>query len=124
MDTRLQQIIEAMTTDLAAWIESEDETTKKIAAMKAQMQELGGTLKGDALKAAMRGLEDAEREARRAKQREAADAIASLCHPLGVRLTAQEPPKRRRATPKGGARKAASGADTATAEPTAPDSDG
>ena len=107
MDGRLRQIIEGMTKELEVWIESEDETTAKIAAMKDQMKELGAALKGDALKSALKSLEDAERQAKRVKQRQAAEAIVELCHPLGVRLMAQEPPKRPAPKPKKSARLAA-----------------
>lgn len=83
-----------MTQELQAWLDQPSETTAKIARMREQMGELGGTLKADGLKAAMRALDEAEAEARRERMKEAAAAIAELCRPLGVRLEPGEAPKR------------------------------
>ncbi|MEL6795189.1 MAG: hypothetical protein AAFR76_03950 [Planctomycetota bacterium] len=105
MDGRLRQILEPMAGELKAWIESEDDTTRKIAAMKQQMQELGDAVKGDALKAGLRGLDEAESEALRAKKRQAAEAIAELCRPLGVRLEARDAPKKSGRKPGSGSKR-------------------
>ena len=94
MDNDLRTIVEKMTNELQPWLDQPSETTEKIARMREQMGELDGALRADGLKTAMKALDDAEAEALRARKREAAEAIAELCRPLGVRLEARDAPKR------------------------------
>ena len=94
MDNDLRTIVEKMTNELRPWLDRPSETTEKIARMREQMGELDGTLKTDGLKTAMKALDEAEGEAKRARMKQAAEAIAELCRPLGVRLEARDAPKR------------------------------
>ena len=94
MDQDLRTLLDSMTSELALWLDKPSETGAKIAQVREQMGELGDALTGDTLKAAMKALDEAEGETRRRRQREAADAIAELCRPLGVRLEARDAPKK------------------------------
>lgn len=94
MDNDLRTIVENMTTELQPWLNRPSATTKKIALMREQMSELDGALKTDGLKTALKALDEAESEAKRARMKQAAEAISELCRPLGIRLEAKDPPKR------------------------------
>ncbi len=94
MDNDLRTIVEKMTKELQPWLDRPSETTEKIARMRQQMGELDGALKADGLRTAMKALDEAESEAKRARMKEAAEAITELCRPLGVRLDARDAPKR------------------------------
>ena len=105
MDADLKAMIERLVTDLGPWLDRPSETTAKIAQMRQQMGELDGALKADGLRTAMKALDDAEAEAARARKREAAEAIAELCRPLGVRLEARDAPKRSGRKPGSGSKR-------------------
>ncbi|MEM6560428.1 MAG: hypothetical protein AAF656_02410 [Planctomycetota bacterium] len=89
-----------MTEQLQTWLEKPSPAAKKIDQLRGQLDELkvelGANILGDTLK----NLEKAEVEAKRLRQREAAEAIAELCRPLGVVLTPGEPQKRKPRTKK------------------------
>lgn len=93
MDDALRQIIVRMTGELRAWLDQPSEATLKIDRVRAEIEGLKEQLKAGGLTASLKTLAGATREARRGKQREAAEAIAELCRPLGVVLVAREPPK-------------------------------
>ena len=94
MEADLRAMIERLTTDLESWLDRPSEASSKIARLRGELAGLGDALKGEGRKAAMKALDDAESEAKRQRQKEAAEAIAELCRPLGVRLEARDGPKR------------------------------
>ena len=95
MDTELSKIVERLTGELQRWLDQPGATAKNIEELKQRVSDLrsqlGATFLGDTLKQ----LEKADAEARRARQREAAEAIAEGCRGLGVVLAAKEPPRRK-----------------------------
>lgn len=98
MDTELKQLIGKMTGDLQAWLDKPSPAARKIDHLRDQLGELKAELGAGVLGDTLKQLEKAEAEAGRLRQREAAEAIAELCRPLGVTLEAKEPPKRKTKT--------------------------
>lgn len=94
MDADLKAMIERLVTELGPWLERPTETSKKIAKLREEMGDLSSDVKAAAIKTAIKALDEAEAEAGRLRKREAAEAIAELCRPLGVRLEARDAPKR------------------------------
>lgn len=96
MDEQLERIVRKMVAELKPWLDQPGEAGRKVAQVREQLNglkaELGAGVIGDTLKT----LEKAEAEAKRSRQREAAEAIAAQCKALGVVLTPGEPPKRQR----------------------------
>ncbi len=78
MDDQLRPILERMTAELSAWLEQPGEASKKLAALRTQIDELKGEIGTDGLADALKGLQQAERTVDRQRQREAALAIAQL----------------------------------------------
>ena len=95
MDTKLRQLIQRFTSDLESWLAEPSEAETKLNALRSQIEDLKSELRADGLADVLKGLETAAKGADRQKQRQAADAIAELCKPLGVILEAREPPKRK-----------------------------
>lgn len=111
MDENLRVIVERFSRDLRDWLDQPSATSTKIAQIRSEFDALGGTLTGDGRKAARKALDDAEAEATRQRQREAAEAIAENCRALGVRLEARDAPKRAGRKPSGKSRSKGSKTD-------------
>ena len=96
MDEQLKTTLQTLTTGLESWLDQPSPTTAKIARLRKEVADLKDELGAAALGDMLKPLERANAEARRQRQREAADAIAEQCRGLGVMLEAREPPKRMR----------------------------
>lgn len=94
MDAELKSIVGRLTQDLTTWLEKPGPTDAKIERLKDELAGLKAELGAGMLGNAMKDLERASAQAKRGRQRTAAEAIAELCRPLGVMLEAKEPPKR------------------------------
>lgn len=96
MATDLNNILERFAAELQNWLASPSETSGKIAAMKKQIEALKGEVAAEPLNAAIKALEESDKQVRRQRQKQAADAIAAAMKPLGVMLVAKAPPKKQR----------------------------
>lgn len=99
MDQQLRDLITRFTGELRTWLDRPSEATKQLETLRSQIETLKGQLRGQGMAEMRKGLQTAEKSAQRLKQRQAAEAIATLCKPLGVILEPKEPP-RRKTTPK------------------------
>ncbi len=95
MDAKLQTILDRFTDELKGWLESPSETSGRIEALRAEIEKLKGELGGTGLSDALRALETADKAAQRERVREASEAIARACKPLGLNLEVKAPAKRR-----------------------------
>jgi hypothetical protein len=118
MDHELKTIVGRLTHELQAWLDKPGPADAKIERVRAELAGLKTELGTGVLGSAMKDLEKASTEARRGRQRQAAEAIAELCRPLGVVVEAKEPPKRKPRSTKGKAGPKAKAAP-ATASPDA-----
>jgi hypothetical protein len=100
MDAELREIISDMTARLAVWLDKPSPAGEKLAAVRKQLDSLKGELGAGLIGDTLKQLKNADAEAQRSRQREAAEAIAELAKEQGVMLDAKEPPKRRRRTEK------------------------
>ena len=105
MSDDLDPITGDLTRQLGAWLDQPSPLSVQIEALRVQVQELKKSgVKTAAFDDTLKQLEKAETEARRVRQKQAAQAIAEACKALGVVLEAKDPPKRarRRPSPKSG----------------------
>jgi len=100
MDAELKQIVETMTGPLAKWLDKPGKEAEKIEEIRRSITEAKGMLGAGFLSGAMKELEQSEAAARRARQHQAAKAIAELCREHGIILDPKEPPKRKRRASK------------------------
>lgn len=110
MNPELRSIVERMVNDLRPWLDQPSPAGEKIARMREEAASLQAELGAGVLGDMKKQLEQAEAEARRARKREAADAIAFVCRDLGVVLEPRDAPKRRgrkRKSPAGDSSQAA-----------------
>jgi GTPase involved in cell partitioning and DNA repair len=96
MESTLKQTLDRLTGELKAWLDEPSEARKTIERIRAELATLKTELGSDGMAVTLRKLDAADREARRVRQRKAAEAIAQICRPLGVILSPQEPPKQSR----------------------------
>ena len=92
----LRPIVQQFVSDLEAWLAQPSPEATKLDELRDQVNALKNSLGAAGLTDALKGFELAAKNAKRVKQREAAEIIAELCKPTGVILHAGEPPKRRR----------------------------
>lgn len=96
MNIDLPVILDRFVHDVEAWLDSPSETSAKIAEMKQQIAALKSELAAEPLNAAIKALEDSDKQIRRHRQKQAADAIAVALKPLGVMLEPKSATKRKR----------------------------
>lgn len=93
-DETLKKLLDNLNKNLSAWLEAPSPASQKLSELKAGAAELKATLGPKAVADLMKPFERAEAQAKRVRQREAADAVAAALKPLGVILEAKEPPQR------------------------------
>lgn len=121
MAADLNNILDRFTTELQSWLDSPSDTSTQIAAMKKQIEGLKGEIGAEPLKAALKALEDGDRQVRRQRQKQAAEAIAAALKPLGIRLAHKPAGKPKRSKPpasKRGSPTTPSGSDAADGDGT------
>lgn len=105
MDKDLKTIVSGMTEKMAAWLDQPGPEAQKIAEIRQGITEAKGMMGAGFLAGTLRELERADVAAKRVRQRQASEAVATLCRELGVMLDPKEPPKRAKRKP--GAKKKA-----------------
>ncbi len=108
----LNQIARELAERLGTWLDTPDDASKGLDELRGKLQALGGTIGKKAAADALKALQSSEKDIRRSRQREAADALAAALRPLGIVLVAQAPPKRQRV-------KAAAAPTTQSSKPSA-----
>ncbi|MEM6852899.1 MAG: hypothetical protein AAF593_00645 [Planctomycetota bacterium] len=100
MDAELREIVEQMTGRLKGWLDKPSPAREKVETIRRELADLKGQIGGSVIADTLKSLERADAQAQRARQREAAEAIAELCREHGVIVEAKEPPKRKRRAAK------------------------
>lgn len=96
MSETIHQISEDLAGRLGAWLDTANDASEGLEELRSKLQALGGTIGKKAASDALKALQSSEKDIRRSRQREAADAISAALRPLGIVLVAQAPPKRQR----------------------------
>ena len=96
MSDTLDQLLADLVPRVESFINSPNEASRGLEELRERLQALGGSIGAGAKNDALKALAGSERDIKRARQREAADAIAAAMRPLGVILVAQAPPQRQR----------------------------
>ena len=92
----LEHIASELAERLGTWLDTPNDASEGLEELRSKLQALGGTIGKKAASDALRALQSSEKDIRRSRQREAADAISAALRPLGIVLVAQAPPKRQR----------------------------
>ncbi len=97
MSDSLETITDGLVHLLDEWLSKPSPLMKQIEELARQVQALKDSgVKSTAFDDTIKQLVKAETEARRVRQKQAAEAIAEACKALGVALEAKDPPKRQR----------------------------
>ena len=97
MSEELDAITDALVQQLDEWLSKPSPLMKQIEELAKQVQELKDSgVSTAAFNETLKQLVKAETEAKRIRQKQAAEAIAEACKALGVVLEAKDPPKRQR----------------------------
>lgn len=110
----LKTMTDRLAAELSSWLDQPTETGKKLASVREQLEGMKGEIGAEIINSTLKPLEQADKAAKRARQREAAEAIAAACKQHGVILIAGEPHKRSPRPPK----------KKPERKPEAPDADG
>lgn len=92
----IEQIAAELRQQLETWLNTPDEASRGLEALRERLQALGATIGTGAKRDALKALAGSEKDIQRSRQRQAADCLAAAVRPLGVVLVAQAPPKRMR----------------------------
>lgn len=95
----LEQIATELRQRLETWLDTPDETTEGVQELRERLDALKATIGAKAASEALRSLRGADQNARRAKCRAAADAIAAATRPLNIVLEARAPLQRQKRKP-------------------------
>lgn len=97
MSDDINTITDHLVAQLHGWLSQPTPLMKQIEELAKQVQELKDSgVSTAAFNDTLKQLVKAETEAKRIRQKQAAEAIAAACKELGVVLEAQDPPKRQR----------------------------
>jgi len=104
MNNDLEPILDRFVGELQAWLDAPSETSAQLASMKRQIEALKDEIGAEPLNAAVKALEDGDRNILVQRQSQAAEAIAARLKPLGIRLRSDHAPskKRQRKSPSTG----------------------
>ena len=92
----LEQIVQDLAVRLEAWLDTPNDASRGLEALRSQLQSLGGTIGKKAASDALRALQGSGRDIRRSAQRDAALRLSVMGKSLGIPLVAGTPPKRQR----------------------------
>lgn len=96
MTTNLNDILDRFAKELGTWLDSPSEASGRIETLRKEMEHLRGQLGAENINSALKAFDDADKQLKRQRQKEAAEAIAEVLHPLGIRLKAETPLKKQR----------------------------
>ena len=95
----IEQIAAELRQRLETWLDTPDETTEGVQELRERLKALKATIGAKAASELLKSLRGADQNARRAKCRTAADAIAAATRPLNVVLEARAPLQRQKRKP-------------------------
>ena len=96
----LDAILNSLHGELKAWLDQPEVEDEKLNRLRADIEGLKDKLGAEAVSGAIKSLAAAEGHMKQQRKRDAAERIAAKVKPLGVRLSPQEPPKKRGPKPK------------------------